>query len=180
MNPLQNSSNEREGIGIRMTKKDEAFKVVWPIIEVFPSMLTNEVELKEQAKKVLEEAAEIYAAIDDVWDEAEINWDQADKIIEECTDCVTAISNLIARTYMGWARVRLGRFGWMTINSLCMNEHVGRVYGKNWRRGYYKKTDPDIGDGVDRDGDVENIKWTRRIKKVIDDVEDEQGEGQAW
>ena len=46
-----------------MTKKDEAFKVVWPAIQVFPSMLTNEVTLKEQAKKVLEEAAEIYAAI---------------------------------------------------------------------------------------------------------------------
>ena len=34
---------------MRMTRKDEAFKVVWPAIEVFPSMLTDEVSLKEQA-----------------------------------------------------------------------------------------------------------------------------------
>lgn len=136
-----------------MTKKDEAFKVVWPAIEVFPSMLTKEIELKEQAKKVMEEAAEVYAAIDDVWDEDTIGWDQADKIIEECVDCVTAVSNLIARTYMSWARARLGKYGWMTINSLLMNEHVGRVYGKNWRRGYYDIKNPDTGDCIDKDGD---------------------------
>lgn len=148
-----------------MTKKDEAFKVVWPAIEVFPSMLTNEVELKEQAKKILEEAAEIYSAIENIYDEERIGWEETDKVIEECADCVTAISNMIARIYISWIKYRCGKFTSETINSLLMNEHVGRVYGKNFRRGHYKKTNPDIGDCVDKDGDAENIKWTRRSRR---------------
>ncbi len=148
-----------------MTKKDEAFKVVWPIIKIFPSMLTDEVELKEQAKKILEEAAEIYSAIEDIYDEERIGWDETDRVIEECADCVTAISNMIARIYMSWIRRRCGRFASGTINSLLMEEHVGRVYGKNWRRGHYDITNPDIGNCVDKDGDF-NGKDEQRKRKA--------------
>lgn len=50
---------------------------------------------KEQAKKILEESAEIYAAWE-LWHEQQWNYKRANALKDECADVIQAVANMLA------------------------------------------------------------------------------------
>lgn len=60
-------------------------------VSTFPNVEAD----KEQAKKVLEEAAEVYAAWQE-WNEGGMLYSDRVNIAEECADLITATCNLLA------------------------------------------------------------------------------------
>ena len=140
-----------------MQKKNSHLTVSFPSIKVFPFAVDPDADLMEQAKKILEEAAEIFSAVEEAENIEEsgtgIGYWHTEQVLEECCDCVQAVSNMAAMIYTKGVKRRIGRDAVDMIRDLNLDEYYGKVYGKNYRRGYYNETNPDIGNCIDKDGD---------------------------
>lgn len=86
---------------------------------VFP-VWCNTITLSDQAKKIIEEAEEVNAAVTNAVEGPDSYSGQVDDIVEECIDTIQAALNLI---YM--------------VDPECdLQEEIMKVFMKNKRRGY--------------------------------------------